>query len=1137
METKNYFKTALVLLMIFMTSMVFAATAPVTVNAYDSEGNTIAAKFKVFKGPNYVGEYNTGTSVQLDVGATYKLFAHYQSTSTERVTFVVDPSGNTFNFSTTKITFHWTGGYLDYRGSGGWISFGKTGGVWNSRELFPKDFYGNTMKFHFGYKWNDPRSMIVEMDYSGQTSIEKVVSQLHLVDHNGNPLAGGTARGGYATPTVWFVPGSTNAQGLLLDMRDGSNTNLSYEMKFNKTTKWSVQQTGSIYDFQTSLITLRVETCDGTPINGAVPAFGYGTNGDAWWFPGGNTGTSADGESEAEIFPGTYTFRMEYKATKEYISSWNFPADGSTVTWTTTKVTLNYAGSISYGGSTGDSRWFTKPSMELLHGTYKFHFRGAGTVDLTLTGCEIGKSGVHIKLVDSNNNGLEGGVATYYKSGWHTAGTTDANGDIFTLIDGTATKYSFRMKYLGYSQQKSNVDITVTNPVLYQTVNMEVQLKDSGGNPLSDGVVTYYASGWHSFGTTDGTGSAFKELLPGKYSFRMKYLGYSQQKSNVNIATTNPLIYQTTKMEVQLKDSGGNPLSGGVVIYYASGWKSFGTTDGTGSTFKELLPGKYSFRMKYLGYSQQKSNVNIATTNPLIFQTVKMEVQLKSSGGNPVSGGVVIYYASGWHSFGTTDGTGSVFKELLPGKYSFRMKYGGYSQQKSNINITTTNPLVYQLMAMTVSLQTCGGTGLPGGVVTYYASGWKTFGTTDASGNAVKQLLPGKYSFRMKYLGQSNQKSNINITTTNPLIYNTTNVALNYNGTIKYYASGWKTFTQPSMEMLPHNYPFRFGSKQFNINVTGCSISKAYVLLTLLDENGNGVPGGKARPAYGGSWGATLPGQTDNNGKLFSEIPPGYTKIKMTVNQGSVEQLLAQLQASNYTWTTEVLRIWLTDHAGNPITDGTAYLSQGGGYWHGWGYLNSSGYMDIPLFARTGAYKFKISYKGTSNTKFPVVSTNTGIDNYYFSTGQVFGSCITQYAQGSWHTFIDGMELMPGSVHFRYPDQYATVVEGGTITLSCGSKSAIADMTTDLNTIYPNPFRNSVNLTFTLEKDQKVIIAVYDMRGALVKTLVNGNMLAGDHKIIWDSKDKNGGMVNQGVYVVKFITADKVDQKTIVKMR
>ena len=56
--------------------------------------------------------------------------------------------------------------------------------------------------------------------------------------------------------------------------------------------------------------------------------------------------------------------------------------------WRTTTVTLNYDGDISYGGPTGDSTWFTKPSMELLEGTYTFHFRGGGRADLTFSGCE-----------------------------------------------------------------------------------------------------------------------------------------------------------------------------------------------------------------------------------------------------------------------------------------------------------------------------------------------------------------------------------------------------------------------------------------------------------------------------------------------------------------------------------------------------------------------------------------------------------------------------------------------------------------------------------------------------------------------------------------------------------------------------
>ena len=157
----------------------------------------------------------------------------------------------------------------------------------------------------------------------------------------------------------------------------------------------------------------------------------------------------------------------------------------------------------------------------------------------------------------------------------------------------------------------------------------------------------------------------------------------------------------------------------------------------------------------------------------------------------------------------------------------------------------------------------------------------------------------------------------------------------------------------------------------------------------------------------------------------------------MEVNQGAVEQLLAQLTASNYTWNTEILRIWLNDYTGSPITDGNATLDQGGGYWYNWGNLNTSGYMDIPLFARTGTYKFRVTYNYTSQELFPVVNTSSGIDNYYFQTGQVFGSCITQYSTGAWRTFVDGMELMPGTYTFKDPTQSGVVTAGAVTNLTC----------------------------------------------------------------------------------------------------
>ncbi|MFZ2899872.1 MAG: T9SS type A sorting domain-containing protein [Saprospiraceae bacterium] len=291
----------------------------------------------------------------------------------------------------------------------------------------------------------------------------------------------------------------------------------------------------------------------------------------------------------------------------------------------------------------------------------------------------------------------------------------------------------------------------------------------------------------------------------------------------------------------------------------------------------------------------------------------------------------------------------------------------------------------------------------------------------------------------------------------------TTTVDFNFNGVVQIQAGGWPTITPP-IELLPGTYGFRFdGVYVGGVNISGCAYTGA--MLTILDENGNGVAGGKARAACGGSWQAEYPGETDANGHLFVSIQPCMTKIKMTVNQGSVEQTAAQLITSNYTWTTEILRIWLKDHNGDPITDQNGTLQQGGGYWYNWGPFNASGYRDIQLFARASSYKFKAGYNYTSETKYPVVAAGAGIQEYDFQTGQVWGDCITQYAAGSWRTFTSGMELMPGTYTFRYPSQSGTVTAGASTSLTCpppvptspGQTEAVASSSEATLTLVPNP--------------------------------------------------------------------------------
>jgi M6 family metalloprotease-like protein len=77
---------------------------------------------------------------------------------------------------------------------------------------------------------------------------------------------------------------------------------------------------------------------------------------------------------------------------------------------------------------------------------------------------------------------------------------------------------------------------------------------------------------------------------------------------------------------------------------------------------------------------------------------------------------------------------------------------------------------------------------------------------------------------------------------------------------------------------------------------------------------------------------------------------------------------------------------------------------------------------------------------------------------------------------------------------------------------------------------YPNPFNNSTKLSYSIPKSSHVSLKIYDIIGREVATLVDEVKLAGEHELLFDSKEyKNSN--SSGVYIFRMT----VDNRSLTR--
>ncbi len=68
---------------------------------------------------------------------------------------------------------------------------------------------------------------------------------------------------------------------------------------------------------------------------------------------------------------------------------------------------------------------------------------------------------------------------------------------------------------------------------------------------------------------------------------------------------------------------------------------------------------------------------------------------------------------------------------------------------------------------------------------------------------------------------------------------------------------------------------------------------------------------------------------------------------------------------------------------------------------------------------------------------------------------------------------------------------------------------------------YPNPFNPSTTIEYRIPETGNVKITVYDIKGNMIRELLNGTQSSGSHQVSWDGKNSDGKQVSSGIYLYK----------------
>ncbi|MEM3170613.1 MAG: S8 family serine peptidase [Candidatus Nitrosotenuis sp.] len=89
----------------------------------------------------------------------------------------------------------------------------------------------------------------------------------------------------------------------------------------------------------------------------------------------------------------------------------------------------------------------------------------------------------------------------------------------------------------------------------------------------------------------------------------------------------------------------------------------------------------------------------------------------------------------------------------------------------------------------------------------------------------------------------------------------------------------------------------------------------------------------------------------------------------------------------------------------------------------------------------------------------------------------------------------------------------------------------------ELHQNYPNPFNPATTIRYSLPKNTKVTLAVYNILGQEIATLVDEDQKAGRYQVTWSGRNYASHFVNSGIYIYRLEAGEFVETKKMLLLR